>query len=294
MARHHYVPQFLLRNWSNGEGRIVAYYFQPQAKKVIENDKASVASACQIENLNRYLGVAPSQSDFPEVGFFTPRVDTPAAGALQTMLAKGVRSLTAEQRSDWARLLVSFAVRTPETLREMGPAETKKAFELLAASAKGAVDDERAVTAIIEQNMQKLARNFPLNAAMELSVDPVKLAKVTAMDWWIRRWPKTAILIGDRPVLTHPKVKYPCGIPLDSRSCLIALPIAPNAVFFASANLKTRNEMRSMALGRVARILNEQTISRSTTVFTADKSLASFVTPRVHGKATGTWEPLEL
>jgi hypothetical protein len=49
--------------------------------------------------------------------------------------------------------------------------------------------------------------------------------------------------------------------------------------------------MRTMALGRIASLVNEETIWRSTIVYAADKSLASFVMPKVQGKATGTWQP---
>jgi|GEM_PF-6638135 hypothetical protein len=293
MARHHFVSQFLLRNWAT-DGRFVAYHFEPRANRVIEKADALVASACQIPNLNTYFGVDASQRDFPEVGFFTPRVDTPAAKALQVMLMNGVRALTPEQRADWARLLVSFGVRTPETLRQMGPIETRNAFKLVEASTRGPPDDERKVTAIIERNMPKFMRNFPLNIAMDICTGPAKLAKLVGMQWWIRRWPKSAILIGDRPLLTHPLAPYPCGIPLDNPSCLIALPIAPNAVFFASAHPKTKDKMRTMSLGKIVYAVNEQTILRSTIVYAADKSLASFVIPRVQGKAIGTWQPSKM
>ena len=130
MARHHYVPQFLLRQWAT-KGRFVSYYSEAASDKVIENTKATVVSACQIFDLNNYFGVRASQRDFPETGFFTPRIDTPAATALQVMLKRGIRALTPAQRIDWARLLISFGVRTPETLRDMGPKETKKAFALV-------------------------------------------------------------------------------------------------------------------------------------------------------------------
>jgi Protein of unknown function (DUF4238) len=93
MARHHYVPQFLLREWATN-GRFVAYYFEHASGKVVENAKATVASACQISDLNTYFGVHASQRDFPETGFFTPVVDTPAATALQVMLKGGVRALS--------------------------------------------------------------------------------------------------------------------------------------------------------------------------------------------------------
>jgi hypothetical protein len=155
--------------------------FRAASGKVIENAKAAVTSACQIPDLNTYFGVHVSQRDFPETGFFTPCVDTPAANALQVMLKKGVRALKPEQRVDWARLLVSFAVRTPEALRELGPRETKKALALVEASAKGPPDAECKVSVLIQANMQKLERNFPLNIAMDLSTDPEKLGAVDRM-----------------------------------------------------------------------------------------------------------------
>jgi hypothetical protein len=290
MARHHYVPQFLLRQWAT-RGRFVSYYSEAASGRVIENAKATVVSACQIPDLNNYFGVHASQRDFPETGFFTPRIDTPAATALQAMLKRGIRALTPEQRTDWARLLISFGVRTPETLRDMGPRETKKAFVLVEASAKGPPEAERRVSAMIEQSMPTFQRNFPLNIAMDLSTDPEKLAAVNAMTWWIRRWPQSVILIGDRPLLTFPRAPHPCGIPLNHPSCLIALPIAPNAVFFASANAKTKDKARKMTPSKLAFTVNEETIWRSTCVYASDKSLAVFVTTRVDGKAKEKWKP---
>jgi Protein of unknown function (DUF4238) len=92
VARHHFVPQFLLKQWAT-RGQFVAYHFEPTPGKVIENPKAIVASACQVRNLNTYIGVPASQRDYPETGFFTPYVDTPAAIALQVMLSDGVSAL---------------------------------------------------------------------------------------------------------------------------------------------------------------------------------------------------------
>jgi len=281
---------FCLENWSVN-GRFVSYYFEHAADRVIDNDKATVASACQIADLNTFFGLPKSQRDFPEAKFFTPRVDTPAASALDIILKNGIGALTTKQRFDWARLLVSFGVRTPETLQQMGPLEVTRAFDLVEAAAKGPVQDEQKVTAHIQANMKRYKRNFPLNAAMELSTDPEKLTKVEAMTWWTRRWTRPAILIGDRPLLTSPRSRYPCGIPLDDPTCLIALPITPTTVFFASASRRTRNKMRTMSLGRIGSIVNEETIWRSTCVFFPNKSLSSFVMPKVAGKQNGTWQP---
>jgi hypothetical protein len=290
MARHHFVPQFLLRRWATS-GKSVAYFFEAAADRVIENPKALVASACQIADLNTFFGVRAADRDFPETGFFTPIVDTPAARALDVILEKGIRSLTAAQRVDWARLLVSFAVRTPETLRDMGPKETTKAVDLVEAAASGPPDDERKVTAIIQANMALFKRNFPLRAAMELSTDPEKLAAVDGMTWWMRRFRRPVILIGDRPLLTPPRAPSPCGIPLNDPKCLIVLPISPTVVFFASSTPKIWDKTRTMPLSKVAAMVNEETIWRSSCVYFPNKTLGSFVMPRIGGKATGTWQP---
>ena len=85
---------------------------------------------------------------------------------------------------------------------------------------------------------------------MELSTDPQKLATVEGMIWWIRRLSRPSILIGDRPLLTSPRAPCPCGILLDDPSCLIVLPIAPDAIFFASANRKTKDKGQDDVVGQ--------------------------------------------
>ena len=296
MSRHHYVPQFLLRRWGSGDvsGKFVSYHYEEGARRVIENSKSNIASACQIKNLNTFFGVKSSDRDFPETRYFTPRVDTPAAVAHRVILDKGVRALTPPQRTDWARLVISFGVRTPETLRKMGPQEVVKAFDLLEATSRGPLEGEKKVSKIIQANLEGFKRNFPLSIAMELIADPHKLAAVEGMTWWIRRWPRDCMLIGDSPLLAAPRARYPCGIPLDSPDCSIVLPIAPDAVFFASASLKTKDKVRKMAPSRIARIVNEEMIWRSSRVYFSDTSLGSFVEPRIIGKVKGTWQPSKL
>jgi hypothetical protein len=230
--------------------------------------------------------------DAPERDFFTPQVDTPAADALAIMLSHGVRALTPVQRTAWARFLVSFAVRTPETLRDMGPAEFRKAMEVVRAQAAGPPKLEAVVTELIRRKMPSHQRNMPLVIAMDLASDPSKRETVEMMDWWLRRLARNAILLGDRPLLASPRLRYPCGLPLDSPNCLIALPIAPETVFFASGNPKRRAKMRRTAHGRLARIVNEETIWRATEcVYALDGTMNAFIKVRLEGKANGTWQP---
>ncbi len=71
MARHHFVPQFLLRRWAV-QGKFVAYHFEPAAGRVIENPKAIVASACQIKNLNVFFGMPRYSATFRKRNFSLP------------------------------------------------------------------------------------------------------------------------------------------------------------------------------------------------------------------------------
>jgi hypothetical protein len=184
------------------ERTIVAYFWDKSSKRYIENSKATVVAACQSRNLNTLLGVTKAQRDFPEHGFFTPKVDTPASRALRTMLSHDAEALTPEGRYDWARFLISLGVRTPERLRIMGAAEAKKAFDTVATRVKEAPEHERKVSEIIQQNMPMWQRNMRLKVAIDLSSDPVKVEKLVTMQWWLRRWTGKVLLIGDRPLLT--------------------------------------------------------------------------------------------
>jgi hypothetical protein len=281
MARHHFVPQFLLRRWAKN-GLLVCYSWVAGAERVIENPRVSVASACQVEDLNAFYGVPRASRNSPEDEFFTPQGDTPAASALETMLSGGVRSLTKDQRRAFARLLVSFGVRTPETLRDMGPKEFRKAMETATDRSGGPPALEAIVDLQIEAAMPAYERNVPLNIAMDLSGDPQKCAAVEGMEWWLRRFDNHSVLIGDRPLLANCDMPYPCGIPLNDPNCLIVLPVAPDTVFFASANPNTRAKMRLLPVGKLARAVNEETIVRAKEyVYAHDTSMRSFASEKI-------------
>ncbi len=294
MARHHYVPQFLLRRWATN-GLLYSYRWNAAANRVSERPRTSVARACQIEDLNSFTGLVGPGRDAPEHEFFTPLVDTPAARACTVLLTQGVTGLTLKQREAWARLLISFAVRTPETLLSMGPAEFRKAMEIARVKITGPPDVDARATEFIKREMLSLERNVPIRVAMDLTSEPAKCDAVATMHWWLRRVPCNTILVGDRPLLAYPRVTNPCGIPLDNPDCLIALPVAPDTVFFASRNTGTRAKVRRAAHGRLARIVNEETIWRAAErVYMLDGSMSDFIKTRLAGKASGTWQPLAL
>jgi hypothetical protein len=81
-------------------------------------------------------------------------------------------------------------------------------------------------------------------------------------------------------------------MPLDDPGALIIMPMDSRTMFFASANPKTRSKIRSMSLGRIVNLVNEETIWRATEfLFAKTPELEDFVKERLEGKAKGTWQP---
>jgi hypothetical protein len=285
MPRHHFVPQFMLENWATN-GRLTSYQWIADSPKKVVIGSPTVRGSCQIEDLYAFYGLSVPARNAPEDEFFTPRVDTPAAGALRLLRSSGVAALASRHREAWARFIVSFGVRTPETMRSMGPAEFRNAMEIARGTAQGPPELEAIVTGLIARNMHALERNMPLKIAMELATDPAKLNAVGAMQSWLRRFDKNKLLVSDRPLLAYPGTRYPCGIPLDNPDCLIALPIAPNMVFFASASRGIRAEIRRTVPSKIAHAINtESVMSCVDFVYASDDSLGQFVRSQLVKKA---------
>jgi Protein of unknown function (DUF4238) len=283
MPRHHFVPKFLLNKWAVN-GQLRTYKWIEAAGQVVSGS-ASVAAVCQVEDLHSFFGLPRGERESPERKYFTPRIDTPAAGAHSRLLAAGVASLSAEQRRSWARFVVAFGVRTPETLRRWGPAQYRRAMAQAEANSTVSGEVEAVVSGLINNEMAKLERNVPLNIAMELCEDLNKVFTVENMNWWLRRFDGSKVLFGDRPLLSQPTANWPCGIAIYDPNYLIALPIEPRTVFFASANPRYHAHMRKEAPSKLLRNLNLLTVESAIDyVFAYDGSTEDFVRRCMHGR----------
>jgi hypothetical protein len=67
MARHHFVPQFMLSRWAT-RGRLKSYGWNEEANKTLESTVA-VRTACQIKDLNSFYRVPRAKREMPERDF---------------------------------------------------------------------------------------------------------------------------------------------------------------------------------------------------------------------------------
>jgi hypothetical protein len=280
--RHHFVPQFLLTRWATN-GRVLAYRWIERIGRVVVSP-TSVAECCQIEDLHAYFGLSRESRNTPETDYFTPQIDTPAAGAHAAFLKGGVECLTPEQRTAWARFLLAFGVRTPETLRLMGPKHFRIAMASDLANPRAPVEIEARVNAAIADAMPRLARNVPLNIAMELSSDGRRIAAVRAMDWWLTNLDQGSAVLSDRPLLCDPSQNWPCGIGYDNPACTISIPIAPNVVFHAANDFRTRSRLSNMSSQEIRQCMNAASIDRAVEfIYANDRANDSFVRKKLAG-----------
>jgi uncharacterized protein DUF4238 len=117
--RHHYLPQFYLRQWTTApDGKVWCYARQPTGrvseKRVAPKETAFEKELFSVQTVVPYM---PERSpDSIETGFLKP-LDTLAAPILHKLVRGESLPLTDEERTVWAVFLNSLIERDPRLIR---------------------------------------------------------------------------------------------------------------------------------------------------------------------------------
>jgi hypothetical protein len=272
MPNDHYVPRFLLKQWATN-GNMVSYCYDAFKDEVVENTKAGIGVHCAVSGLNGSIFE----------NYLTAKIDSPSAIIVGKMLALGINPLTQSERIVWSKFLVALPLRTPNVLRLLAPSEAQKSLREVQNIGNASPEEHAFANAVIAAATPRYQRNWPKKIAKELIEDPDKFRKVCGMRWRLRRLREGRLLIGDRPLLVDPQsTRWKGGFPLDDAQCRVALPLAPDAVFFAAFDTSVLEPFESMSDERLSNKLNEETIfNRAHFVFASDTSLATFLRRRL-------------
>lgn len=119
--KHHFVPQFYFRAWSNPETKLF-WLYQRNTVGAIEIRERPAKSVGFVPHLYSWL---PTGLDFDQAApdqleqdFFGP-LDDAAAIVHQKLITSGFSALAAEDRSVWAWFLKSLIERSPKRIREV-------------------------------------------------------------------------------------------------------------------------------------------------------------------------------
>ena len=257
--KHHYIPQFYLRNWADSDGRVICYKRVPTGRLV--HDQVAPKSTGYEEDLYT-LDHLPAGIRQAIETYITADVDDRAAKSLQEMVkTKGVRTLTPEQRLSWSQFIVSLPIRNPEAVADIKETATKSGMEKACEEAKRkfpewAQEDDFGTEfeEIVNEDPQTrfLSDNYGLLVITALMRNQQFHKPLLSMKWWVIDFSRSglSLIVGDRPYVNFRPISHP--------RTLIYLPISPSLGFFASPEPEKERQLRNQDARFVAREMNRR------------------------------------
>ncbi|BBO69294.1 hypothetical protein DSCA_32240 [Desulfosarcina alkanivorans] len=215
---------------------------------------------------------------------FLSIIDNNAARIRNKLEKDGLKSLTIEDRMDWARFLMSLRLRQPDIVEMLKreSAQHLKAtlndqpeeYEELAAP-----EDAPTLEEWTKEQYPGLIENFGLSFFHKLVDNPEICTKILKMKWWLWDFSKAPydLLLSDHPcIFVH-------GI--DDPNCVIALPIHPRKAFMATRSDEVAKVMRNQRPRDLAVRLNESSVNQTRVrIYAPNESPRRFIENRLAQK----------
>lgn len=275
---HHFVPRALLRPWiievSPRQRCLKGYYWDHRTGSIRFKYRGVGGFCSQIDLLT--LRHRPVRKAALETEFFQV-VDDSGIKARDYMIEHGPRALTAQQRSDFARLLLSLEVRRPtnvEKLRaEVGPSLSKQLDA-----------DQEVVDLMRKEGVSGTPSEFLVRATGWTFEDRALLMtqrlvdnrevgiRLINADWHLRRLRSHhgSLMIGDRPLIrTHG---------FDHEGAVWVLPLTPKIAFIAANHAENRKRLIDLSAANFVKHTNISTITQAERfVFSSDQKHSRFL-----------------
>jgi hypothetical protein len=274
---HHFTPIFYLTAWAGADGRVIRYN---RPRDMVEAKPRPLRRTGSAEHLYTLQGVPPERQAMIETEFFKP-VDDRAAVAHRLLLDGKLNALTVEQRSDWARFMMSMQLRSPFSLGELERLADKVMRETMAVddaefNAVRKAGDPATIydwTAKHEPHVIANAHKTFLPGA----VDHEELGQFLINMHWATfdlASAKHTLLTGDRPLVSTHGWK-------DSRTVLM-FPLSPTLAFIATNGMRQTLHVLGLNPSTFVSTLNDQ-VARCAVDFVIgrDASHLAFVEKRL-------------
>jgi hypothetical protein len=243
------------------------------------NDKV-LPSRCKAGSVARleHLYSTEIESQEPDTRvereFMGPKVDDPAARALNTLLTSGVTSLSDSQREDWARFLVCQMIRVPGMVAHIRLRGREILMEDMEPDFVESIQHSEHKQPLSQYVLQHAPSLFDDLGIMTLPhiVRSSKLNQVFLDAHWMLKSVRRArfdLLIGDKPLIYEGQM---------NNDFLFALPVTPNMVFFTFNSLLTGTTLKSLTdTGAVCNLNRQSVVQANASVFSTGDGQISFV-----------------
>lgn len=279
--RHHYLPQFLLRAWAEATPDKKVETFRLDLPHVPSSRHAPKHTAYE-ENLYALtMPVVAGMEQQAVEKHLLRHIDELAAGVLRKLATTGFTPLTPEDRSDWARFLMSLRLRQPDMIQQL----RTESSEHLEASLMDNPEEYDAVAGtgnpptLVEwtrENYPGLIENFGMSFFHRLVDNPEIGEKILHMKWWLWDFAREHhdLLLADHPCI------FTKGI--DDPDLVIALPIGPRKAFMATKTDRVATIMRRQRPRDLLVRMNESSLGQARVrVYSRDTSPRRFICNRL-------------
>lgn len=274
---HHFVPVFYLSNWCESNG-MVPFSMRRDDCSIFQSRVKPSETAFE-NRLYSYEKVPKKQRQAVEKLFFTAEVDTKAAPILRKIVTGEIGILSPEERADWTRFLIAARLRVPEIVHDLKKTATEELRRSLTEdheeylAVKGAVNAPT-LLAWAERKFVGLTDNFGMMILPDIITDPNHTGIIAGMNWWMEdvSGANVQLLTSDRPLWVSTGLMKP--------NCLLALPLSPTHIFFASRNGDLQTALHRVGTNRLARRCNESIASQAAR-FVYGRAEAAFIDRRL-------------
>jgi Protein of unknown function (DUF4238) len=257
--RHHYIPEFYLKQWAGKDGRLVEYS-KPWADTVKPKRVYPRQTGFE-DRLNELAGVPEPARQHLETHFYAP-VDSAAASVLNA-LKTGRRASNARERLAWARFMTSLMVRNPENIRAAITRLNEsidrfdRATELRYQAARGPEDPETYSDFIQQTDLRDELSRAAKEAVALVVNDGLVVNHLVKMQWGALTLPFDGppLLTSDRPQTV---IK---GLP--DPECQVLLPLGLKMVFYAVNNIELAHSFAALWPAEIAESMNDLVVRRA-------------------------------
>ncbi len=259
---HHYVPEFLLSPWiikdKKGNHLLHGYFWNKHKNEIGCRKKGSSAFCYRTDLLT--LSPDASRPDALETEFFSP-IDDRGAKVRDLLLQVDPRSLSTEQRSDFARLLLSLETRRPQIVERLRTEAPKYLAQGLDSDPIIATEFARRGISMTPSEYTNAYVNKIGDRAVAIvqpltDNDHVGLVLVNAA-WTVFEVKDDhgSFILSDRPLVKN--LGY-----TDPRAYWI-LPLSPSKIFVAANRISTRNSILQQPPHQIVRQINVLSAKRA-------------------------------
>lgn len=205
MQRHHYVPQFYLREWYVPGKSEFWLYYRNDAGRILSSRKSARSVGYHrglYSTVPEFLGIQHSASNEIEEKFFSP-LDSAASQVHHKLLTSGPASLSAEDRLVWSLFVNSLLERSPTRINEVQE-DARGVIAKTVAELKERFGIEQ-FHFWEKLDVAAIANNAVLAGMVKWISDNETIRHYYGMAWTIIRLPqgKDHFLTGDSPVVVN-------------------------------------------------------------------------------------------